>query len=79
MVAVLALFSEVVVPRVVAKLTPAEPPAAEQAEEAPEAEEADGEDGEEVARLRQENRILRELVGAKEAVRRQNEEETDSD
>lgn len=73
MVALLALFSDVVVPRVT-ELTAsgAKPEAVEPADEeadaseAPEAvEEEEGDEGE-VERLREENRALKELVGEKE-------------
>lgn len=81
LVAVLALFSDVVVPRVVELSAPAEKPLAEletaEAEEAPEsADAAQGEEAEEeeLERLREENRVLKELVGEKELALRQTED-----
>lgn len=71
MVALLALFSDVVVPRVAEMTAP--PPAAEEADEGSEGVEAEeaAPEADEVELLREENRALKELVGEKElALRR---------
>lgn len=78
MVALLALFSDVVVPRVT-ELTAsgARPEAVEPADEAPDSESVEEEeaDSDELDRLREENRALKELVGEKElALRRSSED-----
>ncbi len=77
MVALLAIFSEMVVPRVTELASAAPKPEAEEAEGAedeseaaePEEGEAEAEEGE-VERLRTENRLLKELVGEKELAMR---------
>ncbi|TBR17843.1 hypothetical protein EPO15_16050 [bacterium] len=76
MVALLALFSDVVVPRVTeltaAKAAPqAEEGAEEPSEEAGEEATEEEPDADEVERLREENRALKELVGEKELALRQ--------
>lgn len=82
MVALLALFSDVVVPRVTELTAAGAKPAAEEpaeetdASEAPEAaeEEEEADEGE-VERLREENRALKELVGEKELALRRSAED----
>lgn len=78
MVALLALFSDVVVPKVTElTATPRAEEAVEEteAEEAPEAVEEDDADENEVERLREENRVLKELVGEKELALRTSAED----
>lgn len=70
LVALLALFSDVVVPKVSELASKPQP----EAEEAVEEEEAEEEDGE-LERLREENRILKELVGEKELALRNSSED----
>ena len=83
MVALLALFSDVIIPKV-CELTTAQPvPPAEEAveenegdEESEAAFENEGEgDENEVERLREENRFLKELVGEKELALRKSSED----
>lgn len=76
MVALLALFSDVIVPRLTEST--ARPPAPEAESEAAEPEETEAEaeeetDENELELLREENRALKELVGEKELALRQGE------
>ena len=84
LIAVLSLFTEVVVPRVAARFTSAPETAAaeesQEAKEAPEAEDADdaaAAEADEVEDLREENRLLKQIVVEKELLQRRAAEDSD--